>query len=361
MDNTYSLDINETATLIGATGHEVTTLVQGDMGGGKSSLLPMLASDFPGHTPCYCDCTTKDLGDITIPNIAKLDDDQKFVTYLTNEELGVHLQGPIILMVDEYGKANPGVKLALLRLMLERKLGSYTLHPDSIVFATTNLGAEGVGDMLPPHARNRMSVVRMKKPGADTWIEWGINNNLDPAMLGWVKDNPQVMQSFTEVKEPKENPYIFHPGAKERTAFVTPRSLALFSKTLEKRDQLGDKLVTAHGVGLIGEQAAFDMQAYIKLGDQLPSRADIIRSPGSAPVPTSVAAMCMVVFRALSTMDREFVDPWLTYMSRMPEDAQGLFVNGVRAPRYSHKGIIMVNKLFTEWCTKNGFLFTADQ
>ena len=62
-------------------------------------------------------------------------------------------------MVDEYGKANPAVKNAMLRLMLERKIGSYTLHPDSLVFATTNLGAEGVGDLLPPHARNRMTVI----------------------------------------------------------------------------------------------------------------------------------------------------------------------------------------------------------
>jgi len=358
--NMYDLNINECVALIAATGHEVTTLVQGDMGGGKSSVLTMLAEKFSGHTSFYADMTTKDLGDVTIPNIAKLDDGTGYVTYLTNEEFGVHLDKPIILMIDEFGKANPAVKLAMLRLMLERKIGSYTLHPESIVFATTNLGAEGVGDLLPPHARNRMSVVRMAKPTADMWIEWGINNNIDPALLGWVKDNPHCLDSFTDVTDPKENPYIFHPQAKERTAFVTPRSLALFSKTLEKRDILGDKITTAHGVGLIGAQAAFDMQAYIKLGDQLPSRQDILDSPNTAPVPSSVAAMCMVIFRALSTMDREFIDPWMDYLVRLPEDSQGLFVNGVRADNYSHKGIAMTNKKFTQWVDNSKFLFTAD-
>ena len=81
-----------------------------------------------------------------------MDDGSGFVRYLTNEELGAHHDKPIILMIDEFGKSNPAVKLALLRMMLERKIGSYTLHPDSIVFATTNLGAEGVGDLLPAHA-----------------------------------------------------------------------------------------------------------------------------------------------------------------------------------------------------------------
>jgi len=155
----FALNLDQIAKAIKANGHKRTMLVQGHMGTGKSSLLKNLSADLPNHMPCYFDCTTKDLGDITIPDIAKLNDGTGFVTYLTNEELGAHSDKPIILMIDEYGKANPAVKNALLRLMLERKIGSYTLHPESIVFATTNLGNEGVGDLLPPHARNRMTVI----------------------------------------------------------------------------------------------------------------------------------------------------------------------------------------------------------
>lgn len=359
--DTYSLDINQIAGLIAATGHEVTTLVEGDMGSGKSSILSLLAAQFPGHVACYADMTTKDLGDVTIPNIAKLDDGTGYVTYLTNEEFGVHLNQPIILMIDEFGKANPAVKLAMLRLMLERKIGSYKLHPESIVFATTNLGAEGVGDLLPPHARNRMSVVRMRKPTADIWLEWGVNNGIDPVLLSWVKDNPQVFQSFTDVRDPEENPYIYHPQAKSRTAFVTPRSLALYSKTLAMRSKLPAQVVTAHGIGLIGAQAALDLQAYVQLGDQLPTRKAIIDDPESAPIPTSVAAVCMIVFRAMSSMDREFVHPWHTYLNRLSADAQGLYVNGVRKPNYSKKHIVMTDATFTAWCKNHGYLFTADQ
>ena len=105
----YALNIDQVATAIRTGGNKRTVLVQGHMGTGKSSLLKMLADDLPTHTPCYFDCTTKDLGDITIPNIAKMDDGAGYVTYLTNEELGAHLDEPIILDIDEYGKANPAV------------------------------------------------------------------------------------------------------------------------------------------------------------------------------------------------------------------------------------------------------------
>lgn len=108
----YALNLDQIANLIKATGHKRTTLVEGHMGTGKSSLLKTLSNALPNHTACYFDCTTKDLGDITLPRIAEAGSDAAYVAYATNEELGAHHQKPIILMVDEYGKANPSVKNA---------------------------------------------------------------------------------------------------------------------------------------------------------------------------------------------------------------------------------------------------------
>ena len=227
----YRLTLDQTIEVIKKGGHQRTVLAQGDMGTGKSSMLRELDAALPNHRAFYFDCTTKDLGDIMIPKMKELDG-QDFVRFATNEELGLHHQGPVIIMIDELGKANPMVQNALLRLMLERKVGSSELHPDSIVFATTNLGAEGVGDMLKPHARNRITVVTVKKPSHMDWIEWGINNDIDHSLLGWVKDNPQVFQSFEDVADPDENPYIYHPRS-QRAAFVTPRSLEAASDWLK--------------------------------------------------------------------------------------------------------------------------------
>ena len=76
------------------------------------------------------------------------------------------------------------------------------------------------------------------------WIEWGINNDIDPTILGWVKDNPQLFAAFEDVKDPSENPYIFHPK-EQRAAFVTPRSLHAASDILHVRDQFDDQTLTA--------------------------------------------------------------------------------------------------------------------
>ena len=356
----YALTIDQAVNAIKVGGNKRTVLVQGHMGTGKSSILSTLAKELPTHTPCYFDCTTKDLGDITIPNISKLDDGTGFVSYLTNEELGVHLNKPIVLMIDEYGKSNPSVKNAMLRLMLERKIGSYTLHKDSIVFATTNLGAEGVGDLIPPHARNRIVMSVMKKPTNLEWITWAINKELDPTLLGWCKDNPHLFYSFEDVKNPDDNPYIYHPK-QQRASFVTPRSLEACSIWLEQRGQIDDITLTAMLMGTIGERGAMDLMAFVKLADQLPSFESIKKDPKNAKIPTSASAVCMVIYRTLATLEKDWIDAWMDYMVRLDKEAQGMFANGVRNPKYAKQSMVMTNKKFTKWATDNNYLFASDK
>jgi hypothetical protein len=355
----YALSIDQCANAIKVGGNKRTTLVQGHIGTGKSSILKILAQELPTHTPCYFDCTTKDLGDISIPKLNMLEGSD-YVSYATNEELGLHLDKPIILMVDEYGKANPAVKNAMLRLLLERKMGSRALHPDSIVFATTNLGAEGVGDILPPHARNRITVIKMRKANNLEWIEWGINNEIDHSLLGWCKDNPHLFASFENVADPDENPYIFHPQ-RPSAAFVTPRSLEAASDWLKIRAGLDDQTITAALMGTIGDRGAMDLMAFVKLADQLPSLESIKQDPKNAKVPDSAAAVCMVVYRTLASLDKDWISAWMDYMPRLDKEAQGMFANGVRAPKYSKQSMVMTNRKFTEWALQNNYMFAADK
>ena len=349
----YALSLDQIANAIATVGHQRTILVQGHMGNGKSSLLKTLADRFPTHTPCYFDCTTKDLGDLSIPS---LNTEQGYVTYLPNEELGLHLDKPVILMIDEYGKANPSVKNALLRDMLERN----RFPEGSIIFATTNLGAEGVGDLLPPHARNRITVVTARKSTSDELIEYGINHVWEPIVLGFIREFPQILQGFEDVKDPNDNPYINHPKA-QRTAFVTPRSLEACSDILKLRDQYDDHTLTALLMGTIGDRGAMDMMAFVKLADQLPSLQSIKDDPLNAKVPESASAVCMTVFRAMGAMQRDWVDAWVTYMQRLDKEAQGLFANGIRANSYAHRDVVMQSKEFTAWAMQNNYMFASDK
>jgi energy-coupling factor transporter ATP-binding protein EcfA2 len=339
-----------------------TTLVMGHMGTGKSSILKILAEKLPTHVPCYFDGTTKDLGDLYIPKVLDMGGDSQFVRFVPNEEFGIHYGKPVILMFDEYGKMNPSVKNACMETMLSHKVGGKKLAEGSIIFATTNLSGEGVGDLLMPHHRNRITVVRMAKPTPQLWIEnFAYNNGIHPALIMWVaEEGEKLFQSFEDVQNPDDNPYIFHPKA-QRPSFVTPRSLALASNWLWAKDEITSNALQSNLMGTIGAKAGGDLRSFIELVDQLPKQEEIRTSPETAKVPETSSATMMVVHRALSTMSKEFVDPWMTYLNRLDSETQGFFAMQVRSPKYKKQGLVMTNKKFTDWCMANNYMFTADK
>ena len=357
ISNNLSLNIEEVANLIFRVGSKRSVLVEGEMGIGKSTLLDILSKMLPDHEPVYFDCTTKDLGDIMLPKISS-EDDKEYSEFVPNEELGIHHDKPVILMIDEFGKANGGVKAALTRVILEGKIATKAFHPDSYIFATTNLMGEGVGDSLLAHQWNRLIRVELRKP---TELEWRMGyamlNDVDPVVINFVKEFPQVMQSFQEVQNYEDNPYIFHPQA-ERVSFVTPRSLVAASDIVKLRDVLSKKELRAACSGTIGEAATRDMMAFIELADQLPTLESIKKSPATAIVPTNASAVCMVVYRALQTIEKDWARAWLTYFVRLPKEAQALFAQGVTHKNHPQRAHMVLIAEFTEWCRENNYLYT---
>lgn len=344
-------------------------LVEGAMGWGKSSILHMLAARLPDHIPCYFDCSTKDLGDITIPDLMHMDDGSGFVRYLTNEELGIHLGKPVILMLDEWGKCNQGVLNSTLRIVQEGKVGSYTLHPDSVIFCTTNLAIEGVGDRLLAHQHDRVTTVELAKPTPDAWVEWGYNNNIHTTILAWANDNDRAFADFRDFENPDDNRYIPHPRS-NRTHGVTGRSLEAASNWLHMADQFDEHTLTSLLVGTTGYAAAGDIMAFSKLAGELPSMESIRSDPKNATVPTTASALMMVLYRVMDVLDGPMLDAWFTYLMRCPPTIGAVFASRARQlsdnrrlhPKAAKlKERIMQHQKFTDWAHTNNYLFTADK
>ena len=356
MQNTISL--NEAKNLIATVGQHVTIMLQGGMGIGKSSLLWDLAKQHSDtHDAVYIDMTTKDLADLSGVPYVEERNGVKITHFAPNSELKLHNKKPVILMLDEYGKAMRPVQNTALRLMLERKMGELSLPEGSIVFGTTNKTGEGLGDMIQPHARNRLSFVTVRSPNADEWCEWAMNNDVEPVVIAWVNQNPQCLASFDEGGQ-EDNQYIYHPN-KPVMAFVTPRSLTKASHIIKHRATLGTNATIAGVAGCAGESAARDMMAYAVLADQLPTRESIIKDPTKAKLPTegNAAASFITIYSALAWVDKDTFDQWMVYLQRMAKEFQAVFCMNIgRGPR---RDIALANRSFVNWASREHYMFDA--
>lgn len=363
MNDMYDLSIDQCANIIAKIGHKRTCIVQGHMGTGKTrGIREKLEAMLPKHLFVEFNCTDKDVQDLSVPKFMERVGDMvsDYVSFVPNEELGLHHGRPVILQFDEFLKSVEPVKRASRRIMLERVANSLPLPEGSIVYGTSNLGEEGLGDSLAAHQCNALVMLRMRKPTAMEWIEWGIVNGIDPLVLGWAKETPQVFQTYEEVNNPSDNPYIFHPR-EQRVSFVTPRSLEAASDILKCRDSIDDHTVTATLIGTIGGPAAMHLMTFARLADDLPTRDDIKLRPDTAKVPSNVAAMCLVVYRTLATIEADWVDAWMTYMERLSPEVQAMFIQGARAKGYRRQAEVFQNARVGVWATENSHLFAADQ
>lgn len=349
-----SLSLEEFALSVATAGSKVCFIGEGEMGIGKSAMLYKVAEMLPTHVPAYIDCTLLDLGDFALPYTVE-ENGMKVTRFAPNARFKFHLGKPVIIMLDEIGKAMKSVKNVLLTLMNEGRIGDHYLPDGSIVFGTTNLMGEGVGDLLERHARNRVCMVRIRKSTADEWVDnYAVPKLLLPEVIAWVKQFPQCMDAFDDPNA-KENPYINHPTKAGQGACVTPRTLEKACYIAQHRGVLGNNVTITALAGVIGESAARDMQAFFTVADKLPTWDAILASPTTAKLPDDAVAKCICVYGAITRVEKDSLSKWMTYVQRMDKEWQALFAKSVM--RTAKQSFCVMNKEFKDWALANEWLF----
>lgn len=368
---TTRISLKQAQTAIATIGDKRTCILRGEPGIGKSWLLSSLAEQFPSHRPVYIDCQLLlDQGDFFYPFITDTDDaTTKVAKRVMLEDFNFHSDEPLIIMLDEIGKANKAVLNVLLTLIYDRRIGSVDAPKGTIVFATTNMSTDGVGDFLAAHVRNRVVLLNVKKPHAgfnpdgsvdnDSWGHWALGNDIEPGLLAWVKQNQHCLDSYLDYTsgEKWSNPYAFHPtqGAE---SYVSPRSLHAASDIIKQRDILGHDLTLSMLSGVAGESFARDMSAFLMVKDRLTSTEAIVAAPDTAPIPdgTDAVALCVMVFNLITSTKDATIKPLVKYMSRMPKEYQAMYARSVMASSEKQKAAVKCDD-FRKWAMANHWMF----
>lgn len=330
------------------TNPDTRFMLRGEPGIGKSWMLEEIANML-GYGYAYIDVPNLDLGDIAMPVI---DHDTKTTRYYPNARFGLHTGKPMVIMLDEFSKGAEPVK-HMLHPMLEKanpRLGDLPISKENIVFLTGNLATDGVGDSMKAHTLNRIVPITVQKPDAEQWLAWAIPNGVEPEVCAWVNQFPHVLASYTDPAQ-SENPYIFNPK-RAQAAFVSPRSLVTASNIVRSRHQNDSDAVISALIGSIGESGARDMQAYLEFSDQLPTWEQTIQHPTTTKIPTDPGACAIVVFGAISRIEKDTITPFMQYMERMSAEWQAVFAINVSKAKAKQQ-IAFSCKAFADWVAKN--------
>lgn len=170
----------------------------------------------------------------------------------------------IVLFLDELNSAPPSVQAAAYQLVLNGKIGQYTLPKNVRIVAAGNRDTDrGVTYRMPAPLANRFRHINMEVNFED-WAQWAVNNNVHQDVVGYLSYAKQDLFDF----DPKSN----------SQAFASPRSWNFVSEILnvEEFEDASAKEQMAELAGAVGEGMAIKFAEHRKVAAYLPNPTEVL-------------------------------------------------------------------------------------
>ena len=262
-----------------------------------------------------------------------------------------------ILLFDELTAADRSLQVAAYEIILDRRLGDLYHLPDGwyIVAAGNREEDMAVSMTMSSALANRFMHVELRE-SASEWVRWGQQNDIHPAVLGFIRFRPDLLYH-------QENENL------ER-GWPTPRSWERVSTLLhhfrsEGNPALQDKLI----YGLVGNQAGVEFVAFKAIAAQFDDTYELMTNPNrriTVPEkPDQCYAFCAAVayhlWRGKNDEEEQLLlDGFYRIAMALPSDfAMMLMIDALTGNRKSDDPGLFANKLYRHkgyaaWAEKHG-------
>ena len=211
--------------------------------------------------------------------------------------------GRWLINLEELPSAVPMVQAALYQLVLDRKVGEYELPEGASLIACGNRETDrGVVHRMPTPLASRFVHLEILVD-ADDWLAWGAANGIAPEVLFFVSMRPELLHAFD-------------PKSKE-AAFCCPRTWEMVSTIVSRRAGLDAGVERALFRGTVGEAAAVEFSAFLRVWRELPHPKAVLDDPGNAAVPENASALIALCGSLYRMADDVTLDAVVTYAQRL--------------------------------------------
>ena len=211
--------------------------------------------------------------------------------------------GRWLINLEELPSAVPMVQAALYQLVLDRKVGEYELPEGASLIACGNRESDrGVVNRMPTPLASRFVHLEIRVDAQD-WCAWGAANGIVPEVLFFVQLRPDLLHRFD-------------PQSRE-AAFACPRTWEFVSRILQHRRNLDPVAERALFQGTVGEAAAVEFGAFLKVWRELPHPRAVIDDPENAVVPENASALIALCGSLYRMADDINLGAIVTYAQRL--------------------------------------------
>ena len=222
-----------------------------------------------------------------------------------------------ILFLDELNTAAPMVQASAYQLILDRKIGEYTLPEGWAIVAAGNRESDrGVVFRMASPLANRFVHLDME-PSLEDWQVWAKRSNIDETIIAFTSYRPDALFAFNTQNDSK--------------AFATPRTWEYVNEILLSAPE--DDLLMDLVKGAIGEELAASFLGFKSVASKLPN-IDAILDGSETSVPAETSALHILCTSLSMRIDEETraaqLDNLLRYTLNLPGEFAVMIVQDLR-------------------------------
>ena len=225
-----------------------------------------------------------------------------------------------VIFIDEMDKTDVDVKKVIGEMALSGRCGPHKLPKGWVVWMAGNRAGDRSGSTKElDHLINRRFEIDVTDD-LEGWKDWAVKNNVHYTIVAFAENNAHIVF-------PQELP-------KEQGPFCTPRSLVATAELLatfagnDGALPTDDDAVEMAAAG-IGQAAAAQLFATIRLDAELPKIETILGNPSAAKLPSAPDAQMLTVYKLAQLADDKTLEPFITYVERLPADFSVTFAKAL--------------------------------
>ena len=250
-----------------------------------------------------------------------------------------------VIFVDEADKMDVDVKKVIGEMALSGRCGPHILPDGWVVWMAGNRQGDRSGSTKElDHLINRRFEIDVTDDLAG-WEQWALKNGVHHTIVSFAVQNPHIV--FPETLPDKQGP------------FCTPRSLVATGEILVTMAGNGQIPTDTDAVEVaaagIGQAAAAQLFATIRLDAELPKIETIVANPGAAKLPGAPDAQMLVAYKLAALADERTLDPIIKYVERLPADFSVTFAKALctRNPMFVAKPAML------DWSKRNSSIMAT--
>lgn len=223
-----------------------------------------------------------------------------------------------ILFLDELNTAAPMVQASAYQLILDRKIGEYTLPEGWAIIAAGNRESDrGVVFRMAAPLSNRFIHLEMESSVED-WKVWATDRGIDASIIGFIAYRPDALFTFDTQNDSR--------------SFATPRTWEYVNEVISSEPE--DDLLMPLISGAIGEELAAAFLGFRVVAGELPD-IDSIMEGKCSDVPGEPSALHMLSTALSLRIDQatstKKLNNLVGYTLKMPGEFAVMIVQDLRA------------------------------